>query len=358
MDDANAGLGELWRWFAATQCRGYSRLYESIAVGVAEDDELLEMVRCAPPAAHMPLALLAAVHYLLLGGLEHPLSDVYKGRSGADPAPLFSDLCKTHRDEVTSILATRTIQTNDCGRSAVIGPGITWIASRIDRPLALVDVGASAGLNLMCDKYRIDYGDHGVTGPADSPVHVQCRVVGGGPPIAPRLPSIASRVGIDRSPVDVSDPDDARWLLACVWPDTGRLERTAASIRLAQQEPPRVVRGEANEVLPDVLAGLPVRAAAIVVTTWAFAYFSVEDRERFVELLERSSLSRRVAWLSAEATGIVETFSAWSAREHGPAESDVLGAVLFDHGNHQAELLARVHSHGRSINWTAGDSRS
>ena len=148
-----------------------------------------------------------------------------------------------------ALLSTRHIQTNDCGRSALIGPGLTWLASQLSEPMALTDVGASAGLNLLCDRYRIDYGGAGATGPSDSPVQITCRVAGGNPPIAPALPPLRSRIGIDRSPIDLGHPDDARWLLACVWPDTDRLERTAASIHLAQQDPPRVVAGEANDTV-------------------------------------------------------------------------------------------------------------
>ena len=143
MNDVSNDLGDLWNWFAEAQCRGYSPLYERIARGVARDPELLELVRAAPPAAHMPPVLLGAVHYLLLEGLEHPLHDVYSGRSDADPAPLFLDLCRTHRDAVVALLATRHTQTNDCGRSAVIGPGLTWIARQRHEPMALIDVGAS-----------------------------------------------------------------------------------------------------------------------------------------------------------------------------------------------------------------------
>ena len=182
-------LASLWEWFATTQCRGDSPLYERISLAVAGDRELLEMVRAAPAPAHMPLTLLGAVHYLLLAGLDHPLADVYAGRSHADPVALFLDLCRKHGDDLTAILATRRVQTNDCGRSAVIGPGLTWLAARLDRPLALIDVGASAGINLLCDRFLIDYGPHGMTGPAGSTVEIRCRVAAGHPPIAARLPT-------------------------------------------------------------------------------------------------------------------------------------------------------------------------
>jgi hypothetical protein len=88
-------LAELWEWFGHHQFRGYSPLYEQIATAVAHDDEVLEFVRESPPAAHLPPVLLGAVHYLLLGGLDHPLGDVYAGRSHADAGPLFLQCAAT-----------------------------------------------------------------------------------------------------------------------------------------------------------------------------------------------------------------------------------------------------------------------
>ena len=320
---------------------------------MAADRSVLDLVRSSPPEAHLPPALLGAVHYLLLDGLDHPLADVYAGRSGADPAPLFLEVCHTHRDEISDLLAVRRVQTNDCGRSALIGPGLTWIGDRIGGPFALIDVGASAGLNLLCDRYRLDYGGHGATGPADSPVVVACEVLAGRPPIADRLPTPVSRVGIDRSPIDLADPTDARWLLACVWPDTGRLARTEASIRLAQADLPTVVAGDGVERLPAVLDDLENGTAAVVVTSWAFAYFSTDQRQRFTELLAEASHRRPVAWLSADGAGTVEGVADPSLTDASGAQAHVLGSVLFEEGAAHPTLLAVVQQHGGWIDWQA-----
>ena len=345
-------FAQMWAWFA-THCRGTSPLYEQICVAVAGDRALLEYLRTVPPSAQLPLALLAAVHFLLLAGADPALAAIYAGEAHEEPGPLFLDFWRAHRDAIDHILATRHIQTNDCGRSALIAPGLTWVASRFDRPLALVDVGASAGLNLLCDGYRIDYGSFGATGPDDSPVRIECEVVGGRPPIAPRLPPIVSRIGIDRSPVDLGDPDDVRWLLACVWPDSGRLERTAASIRLAQVAPPQVVAADANDAIAGILAGLPDSALATVVTTWAFAYFGAEQRQEFIGHLAAASHDRDVAWLSAEGPGTVEPLGAEAADHPDRAGSDILGAVLFQKGVQEARLLAFAQEHGGWIDWRA-----
>jgi len=345
-------FAHMWAWFA-THCHDTSPLYERISLAVAGDSELLEYLRTVPPSAQLPPALLAAVRYLVLEGADTALAAIYAGAADEDPGPLFLDFWRAHRDAVDHILATRHIQTNDCGRSALIAPGLTWGASRFDRPLALVDVGASAGLNLRCDSYRIDYGSFGTTGPDDSPVRIECEVVGGRPPIAALLPPIASRIGIDRSPVDLGDPDDVRWLLACVWPDSGRLERTAASIQLAQPDPPQVVAADANDALPGILAGLPEGALATLVTTWAFAYLGTDERQAFIGHLAAASHGRDVAWLSAESPGTVELLGAEVANHPDRAGSDVLGAVLFHNGVPEARLLGFAQGHGGWIDWRA-----
>ena len=351
MGDATDDLANLWRWFGETQCRGYSPIYERIAEVVAANREILELFREAPPAAHMPPAPLGAVRYLLLDGLDHPLGDVYAGRSDADPGPLFVDLCRSQRDHLLAVLETRRVQTNDCGRSALIGPALTWVATQLPGPYSLVDVGTSAGINLLCDRYRLDYGHHGFTGPADSSVRINCEIKGGVPPIADRLPDLAQRLGIDLSPIDLSNPADAQWLLACVWPDTGRAERVEASIRLAQSDLPSIVTGRANEVLSGVLAGLPTDGTIILTTTWAFGYFSIEERAAFVELLRTESEHRRIAWVSAEGAGTVDELTPLGGSDSsGP---DTLGAVLFERGASTPHLLAQVHGHGNWIDWRA-----
>jgi hypothetical protein len=349
----DVGLAQVWDDFAEWECRGYSPLYERICHAVARDDELLGLTTVGPPSARQPNVLLAAVHYLILGGLDHPLADVYAGRSTADPAPLFRDVCLAHRDDVLELLATRRTQTNECGRSAVIVAGLAWVAARVGEPFALLDVGASAGLNLLCDQYRIDYGPAGVTGPPDSSVRIECRVLRGRPPIGARSPALAERIGLDRAPVDLHDPDAARWLLACVWPDTGRLERTAAAIALARDANPQVVAGDAIEEVGSVLDRLPRHATPCVTTTWMLAYLTPQQRSAFVDELARFGVRRPLAWISAEGPGVVDCIDVGEPPRHDPTTPSALGAVLYDRGGYEATMLGWVHPHGRWIDWRA-----
>jgi len=301
---------------------------------VAEDEELLDLVLAAPPHAHQPNLLLAAVHYLVLSGLEHPLASVYaQGRATADAPTLFRELCLTHRGELLELMTTRRTQTNECGRSAVLALGLAVAADRLGEPLGLLDAGASAGLNLLIDEYRLDYGALGALGPAHSPVVVECAVRTPALRLPPRLPSFSRRLGLDRSPVDVTKADDARWLLACVWPDTGRLPRTAAAIDLARRHRP------------------PVDTAVAVVTSWAFAYLSPDGRRQFVEILMDEGRRRPIAWVSAEGPGVVELFDPPPPPAGDGTTPSVLGLALFDGSALDAEALALVHPHGTWLDW-------
>lgn len=345
-------LSAVWTYFADTSCGAYSPLYDRICRTVAQSHDVLELIGEAPPRGHQPNVLLAAVHYLLLGGLDHELGAVYAGKSDADAGPLFVDLCLRHRDQVLQLLANRHTNTNEVGRSAVLGPALTTVAERLGEPLGLVDVGCSAGVNLLCDHYLLDYGSAGTTGPHDAAVRIACDIVAGHPPIAPRLPHIAARVGIDRDPVDANDDDEARWQLACVWPDTGRLPRTRRALEVVRRTPPRLVRGDAVEAVSDVVLGLPPGIVPVVTTTWALAYLSEARRVVFRETLAAASRERTIAWVSGEGSGVVDLFAGFEAPSDSQGmEASLLGLTVFRAGDLDAELLAFVHPHGNWIDW-------
>ncbi len=351
MADPLDDLAALWQWFADGIMAGYCPLYDEIARSVAEDRELLSLQYSARPHAHLPPMLLAGAHHLLLSGVEHPLADVYAGRSSEPASPLFRELCLANRTALLEVLNTRTVQTNEVGRSALLGPALTWTAG--GETVRLVDVGCSAGLNMLCERFRLDYGEHGATGPADSPVRIDCRVVAGAPPIAPSLPVIAGRIGIDLDPPDLSDPGDARWLLACVWPGTGRFQRAQRAIELGQVDPPPVLQGDALEALPEVLAGQG-EGQIIVLNSWSFSYFSVEQRQDYVELLAAVGRDRPVIWLCMDAPGVVELPTGVAVPSTESTETDVLTSVTFAGGTSpRTEVLAFVQSHGQSMVWQA-----
>src|SRR5688572_29081239 len=146
-------LAEVWRYFVDNETRGYSPLYTAIVSAMTEDEDVLGLVLDAPPASHYPLMLLAAVHDLVLAGELPELAAVYRGEGPPDAAPgLFRGAVLDRRDTVLTVLATRFVQTNECGRAAPITLGLSATAAILGAaPVALVDAGASAGLNLLYD---------------------------------------------------------------------------------------------------------------------------------------------------------------------------------------------------------------
>jgi hypothetical protein len=350
-DDARLDqLAGLWRHFAASEAGPYSPLYAAIGRGVAEDRELLALVVETPPETHLPIFLMAAAHHLVLGGIDHELGDVYAGRSTADPFVAFRDLCLSNRAAIGDVLATRRIQTNECGRSALLALALDEVATRCGPIAALVDAGASAGLNLRYDRYHLDYGAAGSLGDPTSAVRIPCELRGRAalPTAAPAIPV---RVGLDRNPIDVTDDDDRRWLLACVWPDTGRLERTASALAIAAADPPDVRPGDIVDDITPLVDGVGGTGLVCVVTSWAAGYLSPAQRAGFIDALRDAATRRPVAWLSLEAPGTVDLFERPADPGTFEIEPSVIGLARFDDGQVGGEALALVHPHGKAYEW-------
>ena len=351
-----ATLAARWRRFGVEECRGYSPLYEQVCEAVAGDDDVLDLALDAPPSGRQPNVLLAAAHDLVLQGVDHPLADAYRqpDRASADVGPLFCDLVRRHRGAVAALLATRRTNTNEPGRSAVLVPALRWFADRVDdRPLAVLDAGTSAGLNLHFDRYLLDYGDAGTTGPAGAAVRVACNLTGPAP-IAPEAPAVLARIGLDRAPVDLEDEAEVRWLLACVWPDTGRLPRTRAAIDVARRHRIDVVRGDVVVDLEVAAGRLPADAPLAVTTSWVMAYVPRQHHEPVVHALARLSVRRPVVWISAEGPGVLAHVDVVDDPGAEGVTRSVLAAIRFDRGGPTGvTVLGRCHPHGAALEWLA-----
>ena len=181
----------------------------------------------------------------------------------------------------------RATQTNEVGRCATLLP----VLAGLPGPLALLEVGASAGLCLYPDRYSYRYtghpsGDHALD-PADGPSRVvlEC-AVDGDVPLPDALPEVAWRGGVDLNPLDVDDEDAMRWLRTLVWPEhDDRRARLAAAVELVRADPPTLVRGDLNEALPALVEQVPPDATLVVFHSAVLAYLSAEDRDRFVSLM-------------------------------------------------------------------------
>jgi hypothetical protein len=166
------------------------------------------------------------------------------------------------------------------------------------------------------------------------------------------MPEVVARVGVDLDPVDVTDPDDARWLRACQWPDQPeRAARLGAEMALAATDPPLLMQGDAIEVMPGAFARVPADALPVVTTTWALSHFPLESRLRFLHRLDEAATGRAVAWVSVEGVGVapaIPTFGDRRASGHS-----IIGLAVFGQSALHAEGVGRCWSQGRLLAWLA-----
>ena len=346
-------LAEIYRHFGETDVRESSPLYEAVSVAIADSDAALAAIETVEPLKRHPTVILAALHDVVLQGGAPALAAAYAERDASTAGALAVAALVAHIDAVRATAELRQTQTNETGRCAVLAPAIAIAAARLGATaVALIDVGCSAGLNLSVDRIGVTYSDGSSCGDVDSPLHLTCELRGGGAvPLEP-LPPVVARVGVDLNPVDVKVEADARWLRACVWPDQpDRIERLDAAIALSRDAPPTLLQGNAIDVLPDALALVPDDALVIVTTTWAVAYFPLEDRLRFLRRLDEQSATRPLAWVSAEGVGIAPGVPTMG--DSRLAAHSLVGLLTFEGRRMHAETLARCHPHGAWVEWLA-----
>jgi hypothetical protein len=305
----------------ARDAEGRAPLYARIARAVAADRALLDFIAALPPAKRQPNLLLAAVR-LLAGTQRTPAA--------------FRDVVLSRADEIRRVVVGHRTQTNEPARCAVLLP----LLAALPQPLALLEVGASAGLCLLPDRYAYRYGDVRL---GSSPVEIEC-ALRGDVPVPERLPEVAWRAGIDLDPVDVADPEACRWLRALVWPDEpGREERLDAALAIARADPPRVVRGAVVELLEPLAAEAPADATLVVFHTAVLAYLSGDRIERFARAVRRLG----AVWISNEAPDVVPDVAAALPAAAAVSLTQPGAFALAQDGR----PVAWADSHGRWLHW-------
>jgi hypothetical protein len=220
--------------------------------------------------------------------------------------------------------------------------------------VALLDVGASAGLNLLLDRFAYTDGAGNVLGRSE--LELECAVHGVRPGattphgLADRLPRVAARAGLDARPVDLADPDAARWVEACVWADqTDRFRRLRQAVELFRADPVPVRAGDAVSDLAAALDDLGRGALPVVTTTWTLSYLPIARQRAFVAELERIGSGADLAWVWAEAPDQVEVLPV--ADDLAASPLTVLGVTTWRAGLRTDRVLATCHPHGYWLDW-------
>ena len=336
-----------YRFFAEEAANGGSPLYETLSRGIAGDPWLQSLAAHrheSQPPANM---LFAAVHYLLLEGRKHLLQTYYPSLGGVRKAdeeafPQFRRFCDLYEEDLKKLIAEGRTNTNEVGRCTFLAPAFCGIAARTGKPLALIEIGPSAGLNLNFDQYAYRYLDeHGhllsenwYPGGLTLSCELKSDTV---PALPPSPPEIASRIGLELSPVDLSSDHDRRWLKALVWPERrDRFAKLSQALEVADRHPPKVRGGDALDLLPEALADALAEAAICVYHSMVTYQFSREMKNRLEEIL----------------SGFARTRPLWRISVEGSSGGNYpLRVTRYDPKGKTEETLASCNPHGLWLDW-------
>jgi len=341
---------DYWEYFIAETERAQAPLYTKIVRGVSADPEIRELASHARKGQPQANILLAAVHFLLLRGAGHRLRHFYPNLNGGvqiegeDAFSYFRDFVWVHRAELLPLIQTGVTNTNEVARCSALHAGFRFVAQETGEPLHLIEVGPSAGLNLNWDRYRVRYGGGGdafEVGPPDAAITLICELRGEKTPPTGPSPSIASRIGLEMNPVDLSNARQRDWLKALVWPDHAeRFARLEKAINVFQANPVEIRAGDALALLPDAIAQIPENEPVCIYHTYVVYQFSEEMREALDNILITASLRRPLWRLSCEGSLASVGEAPMRVRRYKDAQK-------------QSEVLAACHPHGAWIEWRA-----
>jgi hypothetical protein len=325
-------VAERYERFARLEAPGRSALYGEWASGVATDASACDVIGRLPPDRRQPPLVFALAR--LRGAPE----------TGGYAA--FAAWLVRHGDELVADASVRSLQTNEPQRSAVLLAAL----SEVEGPIALIELGASAGLCLLPDRYSYRYGGAADIrlDPAGGPssVELSCELRGDRVPDV-RLPEIVWRAGLDLRPLDAADPTDRRFATALVWPgETGRAARIDAALEIAADARLRIETGDATDpaAIRRLVDAAPSGATVVVTTPGLLPHVPRAGRERLIDALAELREQGRARWISLDPPGL---HTRWTT----PVEaSGWPGFVLGLDGR----VLAAADPLGAWLEWRAG----
>lgn len=284
-----------------------SPLYRALSRTVVDDERLLGLASRGTAGQYPTFLFFGAIHLLLLAGADHPLARFYPSVVGAGAAapdeagPALVSFCETYEAELAGVISTRLVQTNHVQRALGLRIGLAAIAPEIPAPLHLVEVGASAGLNLRFDRYGYRVGNR-VFGDPASEVQIVADAHGPSPvPDLDALPAVASSYGVDLHPIDPRDANDRAWLEALIWPENQHQRAMlAAALRLVGADPVTIHAGDAIDVLPVLADSLPVGEPRVVFHSATRLHVPADRRDAFDDAILACARTGPLWWLSVE----------------------------------------------------------
>ena len=335
-------LSERFKTFAEKECADSSELYEYLSLKIAKDDEMLELSSYAKEGQPIPNLFLGAVHYLLFKGVEHKLSQYYPSiveqpKSPKESFPHFKDFCTTYRDQIISILKEKMVQTNEVRRCGYLYPSFSYAYDIVKKPLALIEIGTSAGFQLLWDKYSYSYNSNEIFGDIDSNVLINLEIKGENIPILSKVsPPVTHRYGLDLHINDLSNVEDSLWLNSLIWPEHKErraLFEQALECVMNNKDELNLIEGDGVELLSRIIEQIPNDSTICIFHTHVANQIPVDIKQKLLDNVKDIAKRRDVFHIYNNI---------WDRDLH---------LDYFINGVEHNETIAETDGHGRWFEW-------
>ncbi|QQK75328.1 DUF2332 domain-containing protein [Salicibibacter cibarius] len=333
-------LSKRFKHFAVNECRGSSQLYEHLSQCVSEDEEMLLLCAHAREGQPVPNLFFGAVHYLLYKGKDHELKCFY-GSIVESPEeeggcfPYFKDFCQKYRNEIISIMENKSVQTNEVRRCSYLYPCFCLIYEKVKKPLALIEIGTSAGFQLLWDQYSYSYGTAEVYGNHHSDVHIKAENRGKHSLfLLPESPPVTYRKGLDLHVNNLNDNENYLWLKSLIWPN--HYERRKLFERAAQEvttTPSDLIEGDGVALLSGVVKEIPQDTAICIFHTHVANQMPHHTKRELLKKIEGIGQER-------------EVFHLYNNIHDGDLHLD-----YFINGEESNLTIGNTDGHGRWFSW-------
>ncbi|WP_057775980.1 DUF2332 domain-containing protein [Cytobacillus dafuensis] len=335
-------LSKRFYQFALRECHDSSPLYEWLSLKISEDEEMLELSSHSREGQPVPNLFLGAIHYLLIKGADHSLKDFYpsiveNARFIEDTFPHFKDFCQDNREDIIFILKNKLVQTNEVRRCGYLYPTFSYIYNNTKKPLALIEIGTSAGFQLLWDKYAYSYNGKDFYGNNDSNLLIETEIKGDGiPDFLLKSPPVTHRVGLDLHINDVTDNEDALWLNALIWPEHKErrvlFEKATSCIKQYKSEM-NLIEGDGVELLQQFASKVPPESTLCVFHTHVANQMPNEMKEKLLDQIKEIGGKRDIFHLYNNI---------WDGKLHLDSFCD---------GKEELRVIGETDGHGRWFTW-------
>lgn len=333
-------LATIFTNFAENECKGSSGLYEYLGLEIARDHELLELCTNARKGQPVPNLLFGAVHFLLLKGNEHKLKEFYPSLVSTPKPPgesyeYFKDFCLLNIKEISKMLQTKLVQTNEVLRCAYLYPVFSFIYEKTKKPLALVEIGTSAGLQLLWDKYSYTINENDLVGNPDSTLQISTVCLGDEIPfLKSTSPPVSTRIGFDLNIVDLTNEEELLWLKALIWPEhKERLTLFEQAANYIIEAPIQFVEGDGVTLLKTFVDKIAMDQTICIYHTHVANQMPIESRKSLLDSIESIGKNRDVFHI------------------YNNVQDKYLHLDYYINGLEHTQTIAETDGHGRWFKW-------